>query len=658
MKPNDSILLDLLKNNDVTFFIPPYQRNYEWTEEQCSVFLDDVIKTMKANARQEESEHFFGTITYFAVESKFGQPNKLVLIDGQQRITTTMLFLMSFRDIIGRDSQDGRFIENKFLKNENISDESEFKIKLKQVETDWKTYKKLITCEPLSDIEKNSAVFRNYNYFYNKLSNYSDEFTLIDLIQLGLSKFRVITIELEPFKNKWENPQEIFESMNSLGKPLALADLVRNYLLLGQTADAQETLYNDYWLKIEKNIPGQVSNFIRDFMQAQECRSFLKATDKNCKELYSLFKQIFPLNDVPELLEDLRYSSNIYSYVIGNQSTSNCDIDKILKDIRYIGVTTSYSFLMTILKAWKKNQLSGDDTIEILDAFRIYCLRRRPLGITTAENKVFPTLSSYIQDLVRAEDKRLAMFGILSNLETNLRLPNDAEVSRSLSMMNFNSFRYNKFYLALVEEKISGVRPDLSDTNLQIEHIMPTVLTEQWICELGDNYSDIHLKKMDTIGNITIILHKSELGSMNFTEKKKIYESDDNFLVSKIAICNKDTWNADAIDERTSKLIRFLLESVLPIPNQMRNANNYKIKGNRLSFKELNLLGFNIYFYDDQSIVARVVGDREVEFEGKIWHLSPLTREIQTRRGKVTQSGAYQGANYWAFDGVKLIDLM
>ena len=142
MIPLEIKLLHMLSGNDVTFFIPPYQRNYEWTDEQCSVFLEDVIKTYEANNAGKNTEHFFGSITYFQTDSVFGQPHKLVLIDGQQRITTTMLFLVALRDLLG-DDKLGDFINNKYLRNGNVPDASEYTVKLKQVETDWEAYKKI-----------------------------------------------------------------------------------------------------------------------------------------------------------------------------------------------------------------------------------------------------------------------------------------------------------------------------------------------------------------------------------------------------------------------------------------------------------------------------------------------------------------------------------
>ena len=311
MIPQEIKLLQMLSNHKVTFFIPPYQRNYEWTDEQCQVFLEDVRKTYEANIAGKPSEHFFGSITYFQTQAAFGQPNKLVLIDGQQRITTTMLFLVALRDILGNEGL-GQFIDSQYLKNNAVAGDTEYKVKLKQVETDWVAYKNIILSEELNATEKNSAVYRNYKYFYNKLSDYKDNgVDLAALIEKGLDKFSVITIELQPEKNAWENPQEIFESMNSLGKPLSLADLVRNYLLLGLSADMQEFLYTQYWMHIEKMIPGQVSSFIRDYMQAHEGKPFSKATEGNFKELYGLFKKIFAGSNAQYLLKDLSESATI-----------------------------------------------------------------------------------------------------------------------------------------------------------------------------------------------------------------------------------------------------------------------------------------------------------------------------------------------------------
>ena len=270
MKPSENKLLAMLSNHDVTFFIPPYQRNYEWTSDQCQVFLDDIQRTAEINASGVRANHFFGTITYYQTGAIFGEPDKLILIDGQQRITTTMLFLIAWRNIITED-RSKEYVDSNYLKNNNAGADSEYKVKLKQVETDWASYKKLVLSEELTDAEKNSFVYRNYSFFKNKLLEYQRKGGDINcLISDGLAQFCVVSLQLQPLENPWESPQEIFESMNSLGKPLSLADLVRNYLLLGKAPDVQEELYHRYWLPIERVIPGHVSDFIRDYMQAHE----------------------------------------------------------------------------------------------------------------------------------------------------------------------------------------------------------------------------------------------------------------------------------------------------------------------------------------------------------------------------------------------------
>lgn len=661
MKPSEQKLLDMLSNNDVTFFIPPYQRNYEWTEEQCRIFLDDVKKTCESNLGGTTAEHFFGTVTYFQAEAVFGQPCKLVLIDGQQRITTTMLFLIALRNILAGDTLE-TYIDSKYLRNNAVHGDVEYKIKLKQVETDWETYRKLVLKDDVSEAEKNSAVYRNYRFFFNKLQDYQrDGGNLNSIVEKGLSRFSVITVQLEPDKNAWENPQEIFESMNSLGKPLSLADLVRNYLLLGMTPEDQEDLYRRYWLHIEKVIPGRVSDFIRDYMQGHAQRAFVKSTESNSKELYGTFKMLFAGFD-STLLRSLSEYATVYSWVIRGEGTGAKEIDAELKDLNSLGVTTAYSFFMWLLKAWQDSKLTAPEVADILYVFKVYCMRRRLAGLAAGENKVFPTFTSLVEQLADATDKKAEMFKTLSKQETNLRLPNDVELQRILETMNFANFKYCKLYLSLIEEKITKSRPDQTDEKLQIEHIMPQTLNDEWRDALGEDWESIHTELVNTIGNLTLIRHNQELGNKPFKEKKDTYENKAGLQIAKTGITNRDKWDKDAILDRGRWIIPYLLQDVLPIPDEMRRTNNFKVmdsSGRRsLSFQQLQLIGEDINFYYDSSIVAHVVSDKEVEFEGKRWKLSPLTSEIQKRRGVQNASGTYQGARYWMYDGVCLVDVI
>lgn len=661
MIPNKNNLLSLLSNNDVTFYIPPYQRNYEWDKEQCEVFMNDIERTADQNAKGERTEHFFGSVTYFATQTAFGQPNKLVLIDGQQRITTTMLFLIALRNIIGREATE-QFIDNKYLKNNNVTDDTEYKIKLKQVESDWSVYKSLVLREEIQERDRQTAVYKNYSYFRSKLLSLKGDpdFQIDSLIQNGLDKFSIITIELEPEQNKWENPQEIFESMNSLGKPLSLADLVRNYLLLGRSPEEQTRLYQKFWVPMERSLPEQVSNFIRDYMQTVGKTFFKKASDSSHKELYRQFKDLFKAKDSGELLKSLDKYAGLYAHIVIGTPSGNKTIDRFLEDFRTIKATTSYSFLLALLHEWRFGSLDGGDLEDIIEALLTFLIRRRIIAISAPENKIIPALVQKIPALLAAQDKRAEMFKILSSHESNFRLPNDTELTRTLKTMNFYNFALCKFVLALVEESLTKSRPDIKEDKLQIEHVMPQHLNDAWRRDLGPDCDAMHQELVNTIGNLTLIRHNQELGNKTFSVKEDIYTNHAGLQIAKSEITNKQAWNRKEIENRTEWLIKTILTEVLPIPDSMRQTNNFvaKEKGRRFSFADLNLIGKIVNYAGDESITAKVVSDSEVEFEGMKWRLSPLTREIETRKETVNASGSYQGSKYWEFEGTRLSDLM
>lgn len=658
MKPNVQKILDVMSNQDVTFFIPPYQRNYEWTTEQCKVFLADIIKTAENNKNGKITEHFFGSITYFVNPKIFLQPDKLILIDGQQRITTTMLFLIALRDIID-DENSKKYINDHYLKNNNADDSTAYKIKLKQVETDWEVYKHIVMEEKISLSERSASVYKNYMYFKSNLTELQNQTNLLDLISYGLNSFSVVTLQLEPEQNSWENPQEIFESMNSIGKPLALSDLVRNYLLLGLDSETQNQFYHDYWLKIEKTVPGYVSNFIRDYMQCMKGRPFKQAKESNYKELYADFKEIFADKNSKYLLSKMSEYCDYYAIIALNKSTGNMKLDKLIDDIKFVNATTSYSFLMAILAEWKNGMLTTYDLIDIFQVFKIYMLRRRLIGLAGTENQNFPFFTKKIENLIVAKDKKEAMFELLTDAENKMRLPNDSEMFHELSTMNFYNFKYCKFILALLEESITKSRPDMDDVSLQIEHIMPQTLTKEWISDLGPDYERIHQENLNTIGNLTLIRHNQILSNHSFSTKKQVYEHNSGLQIAKTMITDKDIWDENSIKMRGAWMIKYLLENVLTIPNTMRKTNNFVPKiGKHLSFLELQLIGKEISFIPNPSIRVKIIGDRTVEFEGSPWKLSPLTCEIFKRMGASYKAKTFQGAQYWEYDGIKLADIL
>ena len=668
MKPSEEKLLTLLSNHDVTFFIPPFQRNYEWTYEQCETFWDDIVMLAERNSDGGNADHFFGAVTYYSKKSTaFGDPSILILIDGQQRITTSMLFLAALRDSLV-DVKAKENINLRYLKNERATgDNDEYKIKLKQVETDWLVYKRIILSEEADSDDRNSAVFKNYEFFRDKLTKLAmDDAGLLLLIQNGLARFSIITIELFPDQNKWENPQEIFESMNSIGKPLSLADLVRNYLMLGLDSEKQDQLYKVYWLPMERLLPKKMSAFVRDFMQIASAAPCPTASEANYKDLYHSFKSMFEQVAVEELLSRLTKYAVVYASISLGKETGNNTIDCYLKDFRlHLKVTTAYSFITELVMEWKRGGFSETELCELLSAFGIYCIRRRLInGLSQGENKNFPRFVKFIPMLKSAENKKDKLFELLSEREFALRLPNDAELTHELkTTSNFYSLAHCKFCLALVEEALTRSRPDIDDDEyLQVEHIMPQTLSTKWITYLGERDAELHQQYVHSLGNLTLIRHNQKLGNRNFDEKCKIYRDNAGLQIAKSCIIDVEKWDMSAIERRADWLIARLLNDVLPIPDRFRNKNNYRVRrqgdSKYLSFKELGLIGETISFIDDADVIARVISDDQVEFEGKVWKLSPLTREIKQRQGRCNKSGSYQGAQYWKYDDMKLADIM
>ena len=664
MRADPTSLLNSLSSKDLTFFIPPYQRNYEWSTSTCKVFLSDIQKVANQNRAGIRAEHFFGSVVYVIEEAGFGSPSRYILTDGQQRITTSMLFLMGLRDTI-TDEHLRETIQKNYLENERSGEQTDYKIKLKQVETDLEAYKLLALGQKIPQELKNSAVFQNYEFFRRSLISIPEE-ERRDLLEKGLAKFSIIAIQLEPDRNPWENPQEIFESMNSLGKPLSLADLVRNFLLMGKSSEAQTQLYNQYWLSLEKRLPGRLSEFIRDLMQADQHKSYKVARETNFKELYGLFKEIVHHRPIEELFEDFVAFSVPYAQSCLLEKTSVKSLDQYLSDLHIIGVAPAYSFIAEALREYHSGRISIDSIEAILRGLRTYLLRRRILRITAGENKFLPGLGSRLKDFHETQDPEELFFNQISSGFYAVRVPNDNEVATQLKSMNFynsgESRNYPRLLLSLIEERLTKSRPNWDDEALQLEHILPQTLNDVWRKELGEDSEQTHQELVHTLGNITLIRHNQELGNKSFEIKKSTYSGKSGLQVAQNYVTATERWDGEAIRHRGAYLSEIIIDDVLRIPASRKHASNWaqeSDKSSQFDIKDVlnQLIGETIYFAEDPRISAVVGKDSKVQFEGTEWKLSPLTTAIKQRLGKVSPNSQFNGASYWIWSDIRLVDL-
>lgn len=589
MRPESHSINDVLTKNATSFFIPPFQRAYAWGKTEIERYFSDVIRIIKSELNPKEHdklEHFFGTVVLR--EEQQGFAHKSVVVDGQQRLTTTLLFLIALRDIEIDENFKSK-ITNRYLTN----DDSDFedKIKLKQVTKDWDAYKALVNGQ-----ESNTGIIKTAYQIFTKLINdtkkSNPDITSSHYI-LAIQRMNVAVIFLDERPHKGEDPQIIFETLNSLGKALTLADLIRNFILLSLDSKKQSKLYETKWQpKIEAQLEDNTSKFYRDYLQYKTVNSIKVVSDEkvdsNTKEVYQLFKDFVgdKFNTHEEFIDDIVRFVPWYKWIISEivtdkisfDGTKDKEIKELLLNIFHdIKAEAFKPFVLGLLEYNQQgvdgNKLSDVKLIEMLKTIRTYLIRRRILGLTQGENKNIVLLSDRIGKLSNSE---VSMLDLLSNLFYKLRLPNDIEVSERLKSMDFYNDikKYSKFILGKIEENNTKVAVNFRDSKISIEHIMPQTLSNSWKHELGQDCENIHKQYLNNIGNLILTEFNGEIGNKAFVDKKeKLKTSSLNF---RLDIINRNSWNETDIKEHSDNMIFWYLDT-FPLPDNSKTANNWNI---------------------------------------------------------------------------------
>lgn len=255
MNGNAQKLIKYLDGASKRFIIPVYQRNYDWKMEHCKQLYDDLVKII----RQNRKSHFFGSIV--SVQSESGTMEEFLIIDGQQRLTTISLLLLAIYHLlssgkmVSRDHQLTDKILKKYLIDEYEPEEK--RIKLKPIKNDQKAFGILFDQDEEYIPDSNLTI--NYRYFYDRIQH--GELDIDELFD-AICKLEIINISL----NHEDNPQLIFESLNSTGLNLSEGDKIRNYILMGLPNDQQTKFYEKYWNRIESYTDYDVSSFVRDYL--------------------------------------------------------------------------------------------------------------------------------------------------------------------------------------------------------------------------------------------------------------------------------------------------------------------------------------------------------------------------------------------------------
>lgn len=561
---------NVLSFTATSFFIPPFQRAYAWGKTEIERYFSDIKKILQYKDKPKQLEHFFGTLVVKSEINGFDTIYKV--IDGQQRLTTTLIFLIALRDNLTTDNNEINHINQTYLFTSNGN------IKLTPVIKDYENYQALVN----KQITKPSIIKTAYDIFCNLINDYKKQFSEVILQDFiyAIKKLNVAVIFLEEDPFKGEDPQIIFETLNSLGKPLTLSDLIRNYVLLNFPADKQTKIYETLWFpKIEQPLGDKSSEFFRDFLQYKTQKLLKVVSNNSTKEIYAEFKNYIATKykDNTEFINDIISYAPLYKLVITEENKvgeiiTNAEIIELLRNIFWDIKSEAFKpFVLGMLFYYNNKKLSDNILIDSLKTIRTYLIRRRIMKLTLGENKTIPTLSKFVDDLA---NKKITMLELLTNLAFATRFPNDAEVRKKLTETPLyeESKSYIKFIFGKIEKHNTKVSVNFRDPKITIEHIMPQKLTEDWQNMLGKNFEDIHKEYLHNIGNLILTEFNSEMGNKPFDEKQtKLKKSNLNF---RNEILNAKKWSKLEIKNHQEKMIDDFL-TVFDLPQQFQLSPNW-----------------------------------------------------------------------------------
>ncbi|GAA9023847.1 DUF262 and DUF1524 domain-containing protein [Helicobacter pylori] len=574
-------LLNFIKGNQKNqLVIPIYQRLYSWEKEQCKQLWDDIIKI---GGNDKMDGHFIGSILY-VLDGITHSNNALLIIDGQQRLTTITLLLIALRNHLS-DEVKRKEIENHYLINSDKDGDKKFRLILS--ESDKDTLLSLIDKDRRKPSEPSSKIVENFKLFEEWISKNTNK---LETIFKGLDKLMIVEIALEKGK---DDPQLIFESMNSKGMELTQTDLIRNYIIMETETEKQESFYNKYWRAMEEELKQNkklFDRFVRHYLTIKT------------REIPNINKVYVALKDyrqkegigIEDLLKDLQKYCGYFCRIVFKKKEDYKDLNKALGFLVNLEMDVIYPLLLELYSDYSDGVLSRDDFKRSIDLIESYICRRAVCGLgTNSLNKVFPSFTRYIQK--DEYFKSLEAHFLL--LKDNQRFPDDDEFKEEFMRKDFYNFQKKEYFF---ERLNSDGKEPVNTQECTIEHIMPQKLTEEWKRDLGENFQEIHDKYLHTIGNLTLTGYNSEYGNKSFQEKRCM---EGGFKDSPLRL-NEGLRGLESSfgEEEIKKRAKDLADSALKIwtyPNlNAETLEKYKPKKDK---KEKKVYGLSSYKFDSHS---------------------------------------------------------
>lgn len=626
-------LVQYLEGSDKRFIIPVYQRNYSWKKDNCRQLYDDLIRVITNDRKM----HFFGSI----VSVYNGASEEFLVIDGQQRLTTISLLLLAMHNVLkdGKiTSADGK-LESKVYEEYLVDkwEPAEKRIKLKAVNKDLEAFAKLFD-EDAEDYIRDSDITLNYEYFYDRIQK---EEISVDQLYDAIKKLMVINITVNPE----DNPQLIFESLNSTGVDLTEGDKIRNYILMGLKREKQEEFYKKYWSKIEtltkSDNNADVSTFVRDYL------SMKKLETPSLDKVYPVFKVYVQDGHLKteELLQDLLYHAKNYSVLL-NANFEDEVVNASIARLNHLETVVCRPFYLVVLDRYKKKELSIEDVRQICNIIENYLFRRNICDVATnALNKIFLLLDRDITKLEGASYVEKLKY-VLSIKKESGRFPTDTEFSQALAEKQVYKMRgrYKTYLFERYEnwgtDEIKDVYQRIDSGKYTIEHIMPQHLTPAWEEALGQDFKLIHEEWLHRLGNLTLTAYNSTYSNNTFLEKRDAENGFSNSGIRmNIEIAKKDKWTLEEIEERSDRMVEKALTiwaypktDYKPVEKQLESVTladeDIDLTGcliARFSFKnaeqpaeswtDMYVKVFKMLYSDDASVLTRLAFEEDANVE-------------------------------------------
>ena len=546
MEATQATLIKFL-NSSQQFSIPIYQRSYSWTEHQCEQIWNDIVRVA---VDKKIPAHFIGSIVY--IEKNIYQASdvtKLQVIDGQQRLTTISLLLAALGRALEGESSDNHEItkekiNNRYLFNIDEPDTNRYKLVLRR--SDNEIFKSVLEGKKDVLVNQVSNIVNNFKFFQNKIkSNNLD----LDLLYAGIKKLMIVDVSLEAGK---DNPQLIFESLNSTGLDLSQADLIRNYILMGLEEEKQKKLYKEYWQPIEETFGhAEKSNYFDRFMR--DYLTIKTHNIPNMDKVYQEFKKYHrPGQSVDDVISDIHYYA-MYFAKLAFEQESDSELNQLIRNINILKINVAYPFLLSVYVDRDKGVVSNEDMLEIFSMVESYVFRRAMCDIpTNSLNKTFGYLIGELN-----KDEYLQSFkAILCLKKGYLRFPTDTEFEDGF--LRKDVYRTSHLRIHLLERlENHDYKVKVNIGNCSIEHIMPQNLSKEWKDSLGPEWEKTHEKYLHTAGNLTLTGYNPELGNKQFLEKRDMKGgfTDSPFRIN-ADLVKLEKWGEFEIRERSKSLAK------------------------------------------------------------------------------------------------------